>query len=689
MVKALLIFFGLSLCYFSYGVVPLDLREDKTTYTIAPFLELYEDSACTKVVSVDLNDDIKDIVYLKLQAKNSSNLVRWVIGFGNSNEKITLFVTRNGNKVDTFYCGANYTLFDKKIKTGTGEFMVFNVAKDEQVTLLLKLENKSKFSKYLLKYSIKEARIYSPDAFEGNRNISKMINIFFYGAILLMIFYNLMLAITLNSRGYAYYVLFSVLFLCYNFVSDGLIRESFFPNTSNHFHLLRLVITPIMLIVYVQFGRIYMQTSYLVAKADKYVQFLIVLLFACYIPMFFNEWWLARLIILILSIYTVLLTTYVTVLCVNKNYFPARYFLIGNIILTLTALVYVLYILDIIPNINQTKIIEFLPQIGAIFDLALFSLGLANRIQVIEHELVKNEIEAEHEKQALIEEKNLELENRVKERTEELVSQKEEIEAINEELEEKVKERTKKLQKAYRDLLNLNYELDTFIYRAAHDIRGPITTIMGLCNLALIEKDLHKSQEYLKVLEKFSKNTQYTLNRILSVNEIKNSHITLDNFSLLQLKEGVLELVAENKNQAKVTIKFILDEQEIVYYDYNLLKLIIYNLIDNSIRFKNNDTKEIPFCEISIVKIEDEGLVVDVKDNGQGVEENIKEKIFDMFYRGNEYSSGSGLGLYVARLAAKKMNGNVELVSSTKGNTHFRVHLAKLKERRIQLNEVA
>jgi len=374
-------------------------------------------------------------------------------------------------------------------------------------------------------------------------------------------------------------------------------------------------------------------------------------------------------------------------MCVVKEYIPARYFLVGNVILIVTGFTYISYLLDFIPHTSNTQIIQFLPQIGAIFDLALFSLGLANRIQVIEQELVKNEIDAEHEKQLLIEEKNLELENRVRQRTEELISQKEEIAVINEELEEKVRERTKKLQKAYRDLLNLNYELDTFIYRAAHDIRGPITTIMGLCNLALIEKDSKKSHDYLLVLEKFSKKTQFTLNRILSVNEIKNNHIKPNYFQLSALRDGVFELLSENLNTPKVSISFEMDENETVYYDFNLLQLLVHNLVDNAVRFRSNDVSKQPFCNIKINKLEDETLVIAIIDNGQGIDDTIKEKVFDMFFRGNEYSSGSGLGLYIAKLAAKKLTGDVKLVCSTRGDTVFEIQLGKLKERKIQFTE--
>ena len=64
------------------------------------------------------------------------------------------------------------------------------------------------------------------------------------------------------------------------------------------------------------------------------------------------------------------------------------------------------------------------------------------------------------------------------------------------------------------------------------------------------------------------------------------------------------------------------------------------------------------------------------------IEEHIKDKIFDMFFRGNEYSSGSGLGLYISRIASKKLHGSIDLISASKGFTEFNVKLGVIKEKK-------
>lgn len=618
-------------------------------------------------------------INIPLNLYNPTNDSVWYIGFGDSNTEILL---KDIKSAKIYHCGIKFNLLEKEVGAGRGEFVKVIIKPDDTLYAHVEINNTAALPIQYFRYSTNDFNIYTESLFKLNFYNTYYINLFFYGAILIMVFYNLMLAITLKSRAYAYYTGFTVMFFLYNLASDGLIREVFFYYMPNYYPYFRLLIGPIMMALYLQFGRVYMQTAEYDSKWDKIVVSIIVALLSCYLLFLSGFWWVGRIIMLSMAGLAIVSMVAVSVIGVLKKYYPARYFLAANTLLLISGFLYLFYLLAFIHHTGKNRILEYLPQIASIIELAIFSLGLANRIKVIEQNLLKNQLEAEHEKQLLIEEKNEELEQKVRERTEELMAQKEEIAAINEQLEAKVRERTKKLQKAYRDLLNLNYELDSFIYRAAHDIRGPITTIMGLCNLALMEKDFDKCQEYLSILDKFSKTTQVTLNRILSVNDIKNNHIKPTHFTLGKLKEGILALLIDNPNRGKVKVTFHMNESEKVYYDFYLLQLIIQNLVDNAIRFRSTDPDAKPAVDVYFDKNE-QGLKVTVKDNGLGVDDSIKEKIFDMFFRGSEYASGSGLGLYIARIAVKKMNGTLELLHSRKGETVFELFMPPLKERKL------
>jgi len=68
-------------------------------------------------------------------------------------------------------------------------------------------------------------------------------------------------------------------------------------------------------------------------------------------------------------------------------------------------------------------------------------------------------------------------------------------------------------------------------------------------------------------------------------------------------------------------------------------------------------------------------VVIKIKDNGQGIDPTLQEKVFEMYFRGNERSKGNGLGLYIVKKAVEKLNGDVELISSVGGGATFKVVL--------------
>lgn len=613
--------------------------------------------------------------------RNNTNLDHLFINFGDSNDKIIVKYSGSDSLIYYEKAGSKISQNEKSVKIGRSEFILLKCKPNDTILVTAYIIHQSKFSRTFYFNTLFSFKIYTEKAFETYYSKPKLFTLFFLGAVFIMIFYNLVLAINLKSRGYAFYVLYTSLFALFIVFAEGYIKELLLPNTAFHSHKLQILLTPLMLIAFLQFVRIYLQTDKFSPNIDKVIIVFVLLWIASYAFFALGLWVEGRYFILILAIFSLLATLFWSLKSIISGYFPARYFFSANLLLLISGVAYALYLSNIIPRTHDYIYVEYLPQIASIFDLGISSLGLANRIKVIETDMLNAQISAEQEKQQLIEEKNEELELKVKYRTEEIEIQKANIIAINEQLEEKVRERTKKLQKAYRDLLNLNYELDSFIYRAAHDIRGPITTIMGLTNLALLEKDYNKSQEYLSILDKFSKNTQVTLNRILSVNDIKNNHIKPTKFNLKSLKEAVLAFLIDNPHRNKVELIFEMNEEAEVYYDFHLTQLIVQNIIDNSIRFRSNEPNVKPFAK-AVFNITSEGMEIIFTDNGQGIEDHIKDKIFDMFFRGNEYSSGSGLGLYIARIAAKKLYGSVELVSSDKGLTILKANLGIIKMRK-------
>lgn len=222
-------------------------------------------------------------------------------------------------------------------------------------------------------------------------------------------------------------------------------------------------------------------------------------------------------------------------------------------------------------------------------------------------------------------------------------------------------------KKIEEDLKFKNNELDTFIYKASHDLRGPIASLMGLYNAAVIEIKDKKSLEYLGYIHRTAQRMDQVLKALINLSEIKDKPICLGLVSLPQVVKDTMDTVGI-KNSFK-NIAFDLKVPEISFYtDEGLLLVIIKNLLENAIRYSRKDISTNIEIKAEITK--NKSLKLTVKDNGLGVEKEIQDKVFNMFYKGNNFSSGSGLGLYMVKSASDKLGGKVNLTSTVnKGTT--------------------
>lgn len=628
--------------------------------------------------------------WLRFTLKNDQDIeIEKFLSFGFTNEDVILYQLIANKIIHTYRTGVLIPTIKKNTLNNRSEFVKITLPAKRESSFLVKIHNEGVFSKQLFTYSTKEFNLYDPKSYNYNCGQTRDISLLFYGAMFVLLLYTSFLSLSIRSRAYMYFSFYILLFTIYNFSIDGFLFTDFEGKSGLYFKMLRFLIAPLMTVAYLQFSRVYIDTEKLFPKLDRLLLISMVLVLLSYIFFFRSFWIIGRIYLFISILISLSIVIYVSVIYAQKKTLHANYFLFGNLIIFSSCAMYIFYLTSIIPHNSETKSIEYIVQLSSIFVIGVFCVGLSTRIKYLERAISVQKIQNENERRNLIEENGMELKVKILESTRELRKQRDEIASMNELLEEKVKERTKKLQKAYRDLLNLNYELDSFIYRAAHDIRGPITTIMGLCNIALLEKDFGKCQEYLMILDKYSKSTQGTLNRILGVNDLKNNPIKRTTFDLQDLTEGISALLINNQDRLKVNIQYQLPISSEIYTDYHLLEVTILNLIDNSIRFRSTNRNEKPYCKTIIEKTSEE-LIITIIDNGDSVDEKIKDKIFDMFFRGSEYASGSGLGLYIAKIATKRLGGDIRLVSSRVGETIFEIKLPIVPDKtQMKLAEMA
>jgi signal transduction histidine kinase len=257
------------------------------------------------------------------------------------------------------------------------------------------------------------------------------------------------------------------------------------------------------------------------------------------------------------------------------------------------------------------------------------------------------------------------------EMTTEMERNQKEIIQMNLDLEKKVAQRTKELSDAYN-------ELDTFIYRSAHDIKGPVTTISGLVYVALMDVKEEKSVMYLNKIKDQTKKTLDLLTRITSISEFKNkpaNHQLID-FNIIELR--INKYLAEEEEVEFVDVKINLPDKSTIFYsDQKYIELIILNLLDNGIKFRDSFKNKKPYVILD-VNVKDEYLTIRVEDNGIGIHDNLLPLIYNMFFKGTDRSKGSGLGLYIVRLIVEKLGGQISLENHEKNKTVFLVKIPQL-----------
>lgn len=236
-------------------------------------------------------------------------------------------------------------------------------------------------------------------------------------------------------------------------------------------------------------------------------------------------------------------------------------------------------------------------------------------------------------------------------------------------LQEKLNERT--------ELLKVNQELDYFVYSVSHDLRAPLTGMLGVLLLAEKEVIEPKTKKYLQLLKDGVKRLDCFISDILdySQNCRLDKHVEVVDFKKM-LDDITYNLTGVIGKVEGLNIETYIHDEHTFKTDKVRLNMVLNNLISNAVRYRRSGD-EPSFVKVNIVTNEN-GADIFVEDNGIGIKEKSQGKVFDMFYRGTSASVGSGLGLYVVKEALEKLNGKINVSSVLGKGTKFAIHLPTL-----------
>jgi signal transduction histidine kinase len=234
------------------------------------------------------------------------------------------------------------------------------------------------------------------------------------------------------------------------------------------------------------------------------------------------------------------------------------------------------------------------------------------------------------------------------------------------------------LLKSNEELKKSNKELDSFVYSVSHDLRAPLSSmlgVVGLCEMGALDPFMLKNVTFLKSsikkLDGFILDIlDYSRNSRLEVVR-QEIHFT----DLLADISGNLKFMGTD-DQRKVDIRTNIRNGVAFYSDKSRIGIILNNLISNSIRYQNAEATD-PFVEVH-VDVSESAVDIRVRDNGIGIDKDNQTKVFNMFYRVSSKSIGSGLGLYIVKETVEKLHGAIELRSEPGKGCEFNIHLPNL-----------
>ena len=222
-------------------------------------------------------------------------------------------------------------------------------------------------------------------------------------------------------------------------------------------------------------------------------------------------------------------------------------------------------------------------------------------------------------------------------------------------------------------LTKANRELDRFVYSASHDLRAPLSSLLGLIEISQRTNDPEEIKHCLSMMKVRVADLDLFIKDIIDYSRNARQEIYNENFNVLELAKEVTDGLKFGTGMEEIFIKYEIDPTMKIIADRSRLKVVLNNIIGNALKYSSPQKEE----QLISIRANSEGkrLKVLIEDNGIGIAPEHQPKIFDMFYRASEKSQGSGLGLYIVKETLDKLNGKIEVSSSIGHGSTFRLEI--------------
>lgn len=236
------------------------------------------------------------------------------------------------------------------------------------------------------------------------------------------------------------------------------------------------------------------------------------------------------------------------------------------------------------------------------------------------------------------------------------------------------------------ELKKINEELDRFVYSASHDLRAPLTSLLGLINIAQSDRYINGIAEHLELMRKSVLKLDSFIIDIINYSRNARLDLEVEEIDLKALVVDTMDNLQYVASTEKIEKRINIVQKVPLYSDSKRIIILLNNLISNAIRY-HNLILDNPYIEVK-GKVTKKKARIDVIDNGKGIGKQYLNNIFAMFFRASDDSKGSGLGLYIVKETVAKLNGKISVTSEVGEGSTFSIIIPNLRPKTKKLPEL-
>ncbi|KAA5536128.1 histidine kinase [Taibaiella lutea] len=523
----------------------------------------------------------------------------------------------------------------------------------------------------------------------------------YIGIVLIMGIYNLFLFFSVKDKGYVYYAIYVFLAGLTQIGIKGYTYKYLWPDLPYFESKSIVLFASLCAIAALFFARDFLQIKNNYPRINTFIKILVFTFVVSILLIFLNKDQAGFLLMQLATTVFLLSVFFISWFVMRKGYSPAKFFFIAWSALLAGSIIFLLKDTGILPYNNITSSSA---QAASAIEMALLSFGLANRINIMKQEKDQSRLAAlriAKENSQIIKQQNVILEQKVKERTEELEQKNDTLNvAMND------------LQEAQMQLVESEKmaSLGQLTAGIAHEINNPINFVTG--NIGPLKRDVGALLETIDMLETFSQDDSSKEEKARKIRQFKEdvdfdylkteishllkgihegasrtaeivkslrifSRLDEDDIKQANLNEGLdSTLIIVNNMLNKINVIKEYDDLPLVNCYPGKLNQVFLNVISNGIYAIGEKFKEEEGGELKIItKLDHNQVLISISDNGTGMSAETKRKMFDPFYTTKDVGQGTGLGMSIAFNTIQKHDGNIQVDTEMGIGTTFNIIL--------------